>query len=149
MEMERKSSPQRLVELEGTLVSGSRRRSFRFPQRGGGRAREVGCGGGVGLLDGFPARAPIIAGRLWFRLSPSNRLPPLADTKVAESWRCIKASVSAPWRTLVNPSRRSLSTKPTLTGSGLALIGLGHVRTGFSWEELGRSGCGARPKFNP
>lgn len=126
-----------------------RRRSFRFPQAGGGRAREVGCGGGIGLLIGFPARAPIIAGRLWFRLSPSKRLPPLADTRVAESWRCITASVSAPWRTLVNPSRRSLSTKPTLAGSGLALVGLDDERSGFSREELGRSGCGARPKFSP
>lgn len=151
METQRKSSPQRLaeLELEGTLVTGSRRRSFGFPQGGGGRAREVGWGGGARLLGGFPARAPIIAGRLWFRLRPSKRLPPLADTKVAESWRCIKASVSVPWRTLVNPSRRSLSTKPTLTGSGLALAGLGDERDGFSRDELGRSGCGARPKFNP
>lgn len=84
------------------------------------------------------------------RLRPSSRLPPPADTKVAESWRGTEASVSAPWSTLVNPSRRSLSTRPTLTGSGLALPDLGDgTKAGGSWEELGRSGCGARPKFNP
>lgn len=84
------------------------------------------------------------------RLRPSNKLPPPADTKVAESGRGTEASDSAPWRTLVNPSRRSLSTRPTLTGSGLALPNLGEgTRPGVSWDELGRSGCGARPKFNP
>lgn len=130
-------------------MTGSRRRSFKFPQGEGGRAREVGCGGGAGLLAGFPARPPIIAGRLWFRLSPSNRLPPLADTKVAESWRCTRASVSAPWSTLVKPSRRSLSTRPTLAGPGRALVGLGEERAGLSREELGRLGWGARPRFSP
>lgn len=93
------------------------------------------------LLDDFPARAPIMAGRLWLRLRPSNRLPPLADTKVAESWRGTDASDSEPWRTLVNPSRRSLSTRPTLTRSGPALPDFeGGTRAGGSWEELGRSG---------
>lgn len=138
------------MELDGTLETGCLRRSLGLPQRGAGRAREVGCNGGVGLLDGFPARMPIIAGRLWLRLSPSNKLPPLADTKVAESCRGTKASVSAPWRTPVNPRRRNLSTRLRLTGSGLVLTDLGdRMRAGLSWEELGRSGCGARPKFNP
>lgn len=112
-------------------------------------AREVGGRRGVGLPADFPARAPIIAGRLWLRLRPSNRLPPPADTNV-ESWRATGASDSEPCSTLVNPSRRSLSTRPTLTGSGLALPGLGdETRAGVPWEGLGRSGCGARPRFNP
>lgn len=99
------------------------------------------------MPDDFPARAPIMAGRLWLRLRPSNRLPPPADTKVAESWRGTEASDSAPCSTLVNPSRRSLSTRPT---SGLVLPDFDDgARAGVSWEELGRSGCGARPKFNP
>lgn len=38
------SSPQRLVELDGAWETEARcrRRSLRFPQGGGGRAREVG-----------------------------------------------------------------------------------------------------------
>lgn len=91
-----------------------------------------------------------MAGRLWLRLRPSNRLPPLADTKVEESWRGTEASDSEPWSTLVNPNRRSLSTRPTLAGSGRDLPGFGDgTKAGGSWEELGRSGCGARPKFKP
>lgn len=42
VEMWRKNSPQGLVELEGTLVTGSRWRSLKFAQGEGGRAREVG-----------------------------------------------------------------------------------------------------------
>jgi len=91
-----------------------------------------------------------MAGRLWLRLRPSNKLPPPADTKVAESCRGIGASESAPWSTLVNPSRRSLSTRPTLAESSLGRPDLGGgASAGVSWEGLGRSGCGARPRFNP
>lgn len=104
----------------------------------------------MGLLPAFPTRAPIMAGRLWLRLRPSNRLPPPADTKVAESWRGTEASDSELCSTLVNPRRRSLSTRPMLTGSGLARPGLNKgTRGGVSWEGLGKSGCGARPRFNP
>lgn len=139
---------QRLVELE--TEPRCRRRSLRFPHGGGGRARVVGCWGGVGILDDLPARAPIIAGRLWLRLKPSNRLPPPVDTKVAESWRCTEPSDSPPWSTLVKPIWRNLSTRPTLPWSGLTRPGLGDwTRPGVSWLGLGRSGCGARPRFNP
>lgn len=96
----------------------------------------------------FPALVPIIAGRLWLRLKPSSRLPPPADTKVEESWRRAPASDSEQWSTLVNPKRRSLSTRPTLTGSDWTLPDLREV-TLVSWVGLGRSGCGARPRFNP
>lgn len=104
----------------------------------------------MGLPPDFPTRAPIMAGRLWLRLRPSNRLPPPADTKVAESWRGTEASDSELWSTLVNPSCRSLSTRPTLAESGLARPDLEEgTRDGVSWEGLGKSGCGARPRFNP
>lgn len=116
------------------------RRSLRLPQGGGGRAREVGWGGqGVGLLIDFGALAPIMAGRLWLRLRPSNRLPPPADTNVAESWRGTAPPDSALWRTLVNPSLRSLSTRPTLTRSGLVRPDLGGGAD-VSCDGLGRSG---------
>lgn len=104
----------------------------------------------MGLLHDFPARAPIIAGRLWLRLRPSKRLPPPADTNVAESWRGTEASDSEPCSTFVKPSRRSFSTSPTLAASGLTRADLwAETRAGVSWETLGRSGCGARPRFKP
>lgn len=99
-------------------------------------------------MDGFPARAPIMAGRLWLRRRPSSRLPPPVDTNVEESFGA-EASDSEPCRTLVNPSRRSRSTRPTLAGSGLAWPGFGDAVRAVSWEGLGRSGCGARPRFSP
>lgn len=122
-------------------------------------------GGYTADLAAAAARPPIIAGRLWLRRRPSSRLPPLADSRVAEEWPASGRRIgggawpaltlpSPPCSTLAKPRRRSLSTRPTAPAdSARALPGARPAaRPGAvaSWEEgLGRSGCGARPRFSP
>lgn len=121
-----------------------RRGSFRFPHGGVGRAKEVGWGGGTGKdgLETDALRRPTITGRLWFRLSPSNKLPPPVARKVADScgWA---PSASDPWSTFLSkPSLRRCSTSLTPWQSGL-------VDCPWGDSGLRRSGREARPSFSP